>query len=382
MNGGGKRGSALVVAIWVVAVLAVFILNFAVEAKLQAGVNVYIRNRTHVDNLTNTGVAIAETIILNYGNVTEPADDESENELKEQLENNKWLREERELKFSNAVVTEPIAVDWKDPDGGTVTISIKFTESRGWNINMLYNGGDASYRDIWENILAVANVPEEYWDELICSWNDWRDPDDTVTAYESATGGEQAYYRDELEYRDGEKHYKPRNGEITDLKELAKVKGFRDYPAVLTGGVINPEAKGDDQVRVSSILGMLTVYGNCKIPVNSASRELLLTVPGIDGDEDIVDAILESREEPEDPRARTLGDDDYGRFKTWADMQNRTHGQIQARASEYLTFDSSSTSGYFEIEITGAMGDISHTVRAVARVDNSKIKYIRWQEDP
>ena len=35
---------------------------------------------------------------------------------------------------------------------------------------------------------------------------------------------------------------RPRNGPIPDIHELAYVRGFRDYPQVLTGGVINPWA--------------------------------------------------------------------------------------------------------------------------------------------
>ncbi|MBR1871375.1 MAG: general secretion pathway protein GspK [Kiritimatiellae bacterium] len=383
-----KRGSALLIALWVIMVLGVFIMNFAVDARLQASVNVYVRNRTHVDNLTKAGVAIAETIMLNYNDVTEPPEDETIEDIQEKMEENKWLREERDLKFSSAVTTEPIELDWLDPEGGSVTISIKFMEAQGWNINNLYSGGDANYRTIWENIFSACGIPDDYWDELICSWNDWRDDDDSVSAQGEGVGGEQAYYRDELEYRDGEKHYKPRNGEITDLEELAKVKGFRDYPVVLTGGVINPEEKESDQIRVLPILDVLTVYGNNKIPVNAASRKVLLTVPGIgDPDDpeaasDIVDAILEMREEPDPDEKKSLSDDDYGHFKNFADLQNRLSEQIDAAAAQYLTFDTSSTSGNFDVAITGKKGDITHTIKAIARVEDGKIKYIRWQEDP
>lgn len=387
MKNALKRGSALLIALWVILVLGVFIMNFAVEAKLQAGVNIYIRNRTHVDNLTKAGVAIAETIILGYNNADEEPEDETIEELLEKMEDNKWLREERDLKFRSEVVTEPIVIDWKDPDGGSVTITVKFEEAQGWNINNLYAGGDANYQLIWDNIFTYAagmdledNDQRRIADELVCSWCDWRDGDDALSSHGEAEGGEQAYYRDELEYRDGEKRYKPRNGAIIDLKELAKVKGFRDYPAILTGGVLNPDAKENDQIRVSSIRSVLTVYGNNKIPVNAAGRDLLMTVPGIDGDPDIVEAILEMREEPDEDEGQSK--DDYGRFKNWADMQNRCSDQIDAQASEYFTFDTSSTSGNFDITITGRLGDITHTVKATARVEDSKIKYIRWQEDP
>ena len=37
---------------------------------------------------------------------------------------------------------------------------------------------------------------------------------------------------------------------------------------------------------------------------------------------------------------------------------------------------------YFDVKITGRLGDITHTVKAVALVSNRTVKYIRWQEDP
>lgn len=375
-----RNGSALVVAIWTIAVLAIFIMNFAVEAKLQAGVNVYMRNRTHVDKLTETGIAIAETIMLGYQDVQSAPDDEEEEDLLEKLEQDKWLREKRELK-NGSLVTEPIAVDWRDPDGGIVTIEIKSKEAK-WNINELYAGGNSNYRDIWTYILAQAGVPEEGWDELICGWNDWRDEDDSVSAYESFTGGESAYYRDEMQYEEGEKRYKPRNGPIIDLRELARVKGFRDYPVVLTGGVWNADARTEDQIRVRPILDFFDVFGSGKININAAPREVLMSLPGVDEDnmgETVVDAILELRERPETMDSSSRSDDDYGPFRDWADLVNRLEDSIAPEAQSYVIFEPES---YFDVKITGRLGDITHTVKAVALVSNKTVKYIRWQEDP
>ena len=37
---------------------------------------------------------------------------------------------------------------------------------------------------------------------------------------------------------------------------------------------------------------------------------------------------------------------------------------------------------FFEISITGESLGITHTVKAVAIVQDGKVRYIRWQEDP
>ena len=190
---------------------------------------------------------------------------------------------------------------------------------------------------------------------------------------------------------------KPRNGEISDLKELAMVKGFREHPAVLTGGVINPEDREQDQIAVKSILGYFDVIGTGKVNVNAASKEILMAIPGISDDldtsssfsangEEIVQAIIDYRKEPSAAEARETKfykDEDYGSFRDFSDLQSRiqekTGNEIGNEASSYLIY---APETYFEITIVGASAGITHTVKAVAMVQDDRIRYIRWQEDP
>ena len=183
----------------------------------------------------------------------------------------------------------------------------------------------------------------------------------------------------------------------SDLKELAMVKGFREHPVVLTGGVINPDEKEENQITVTSILGYFDVIGTGKVNVNAASREVLMALPGIADDldtsssfaakgEEIVDAIIDNRKAADAATAtetKFYNDDDYGSFKDFNDLQTRiqekTGNDIGNEASNYLIY---APETYFEITITGASAGISHTVKAVAMVQDSKVRYIRWQEDP
>lgn len=174
------------------------------------------------------------------------------------------------------------------------------------------------------------------------------------------------------------------------------LKGFREHPAVLTGGVINPEEKESDQIAVKSILGYFDVIGTGKVNVNAASREILMAIPGIADDlestgsfaaagEEIVQAIIDYRSEPDASAADKtfFKDEDYGSFKDFSDLQNRildkTGASVGNEASNYLIY---APETYFEITIVGASAGITHTVKAVAMVQDSKVRYIRWQEDP
>ena len=358
-----RRGSALVTVIWVVAVLSLIVMNFAAEAKLQSVVNRHTTERVRVNSLTDAGKVIAEVILTDYQNVSEAPEDQSLDDMEEEFQEDRWIQEKRALKGSSSVDTGMIALDVKDPDSGTVSVHIEAKETK-LNINTLWSGGNQNWLEIWENILAACNVPEEYWNELICSWNDWRDPDDALSQdlldeYPRGEGGEAEYYKEELKSEDGTMEFepcKPRNGEISDLKELAMLKGFREHPVVLTGGVINPEDKEEDQITVKSILDYFDVIGTGKVNVNAASKEILLAIPGIADDlnsnssfaadgEEIVQAIIDYRSELSAAEAKDTKfykDEDYGSFKDFSDLQSRiqekTGNDIGNEASSYLIY--------------------------------------------
>ena len=404
MMKNNRTGSALVTVIWVVAVLSLIVMNFAAEAKLQSVVNRHTTERVRVNSLTDAGKVIAEVILTDYQNGSEAPEDQSLDDMEEEFQEDRWIQEKRALKGSSSVDTGMIALDVKDPDSGTVSVHIEAKETK-LNINTLWSGGNQNWLEIWENILAACNVPEEYWNELICSWNDWRDPDDALSQdlldeYPRGDGGEAEYYKEELKSEDGTMEFepcKPRNGEISDLKELAMLKGFREHPVVLTGGVINPEDKEEDQIVVKSILEYFDVIGTGKVNVNAASKEILLAIPGIADDlnnnssfaadgEEIVQAIIDYRSElgaAEAKDTKFYKEEDYGSFKDFSDLQSRiqekTGNDIGNEASNYLIY---APETYFEITIVGASAGISHTVKAVAMVQDSKVRYIRWQEDP
>lgn len=418
----GKKGSAIVGAIWVLAVLSILIATYAVDAQLQTRINLYLQERVRVDHLTDAGIAIAEVIMLDYQNVTVPSTDKSsvssESDVEEYLEKDRWYWEKVDLKDNRECSTGAVPVDALNPGGGTVTVKIKPIESQ-WNINNLYAGGDANYAKIWEAVLAASGVPEEYWDGIVDGWCDWRDEDSAVTGEE---GAEDEFYKnaydDFINGRDIDRNrnYLPasRNGEISDLDDLMHIKGFNEHEdepinaqALLDGGILNPLAKKDDQITVKGLRRYFTVFGSGKVNANIADKDILVTVPGIwqpsssystgshpsfsesdvSNATDIADAIVEIRATGN--RRENVGgsamDDDVGTFKDWSDLQSRVQDAIgggtyiQQEAEQYLSY---TPEKFFEVSITGESLGITHTVKAVAIVQDSKIRYIRWQEDP
>lgn len=401
-----RKGSALLMALWTIAILSVMVISFAYEAHQQSGVNLYVRERNRVNRLTDAGKAIAEVVLLKFKDAPEWTEDQ---DLEALLEDDRWVREKQDLKRGQCSIG-PIVLDEDDPDSGTITIEIQSVnsgETGAININNLYKGGgDSKYMERWWMIFQYHNIPEELdtekdgkinlWNILIASWDDWRDEDDTVTAIDSEEAGAESKWYEEYEEEEkieDEDKRRPRNGPIPDTHELAYLRGWREYPAVLTGGVINPWAKKDEQIKVQGIEGLFTTVGTSKIILNNNTTiETLITIPGVyDAPEDkdsldeskaVAQAILEAlRTMPEDydvDESRT-----WWPFKDWQDLVRRLddlNEDIGSEANQYLSFSPDDTTVY-KIKIVGESMGMQHEVNAECYIRDSKVRYIEWRED-
>ena len=421
-----RKGSALVMVLWTVAVISVLVISFAGEAKLQSAANVYMRERVHMDHLIDAGRVLAEMVIATHQKVADYSEDENIDEL---LEDDRWIREKRQLKTTGSSATiGPIIVDEKikGREGyhagpvddstdelvgrGTVTVEIESVgggEGGGpkFNINNLYPKGNPHYAEIWQNILYWAGVPEDDHEYFMNAWIDWRDDDDVKMGDygdNQKDGGEIEYYEDLIKDANSRKEdgkideevYKPRNGPIHDLKELAKIGPFRQHPGLLTGGVYNPEAREEDQIVVSNITEVLTVFGGDKININLASKNVLMCIPGIrstDDPEDNEDAELISQAIIDwrggidmEGNAVDLEEEETGTLiKDWSKLQEITEDEIGKEAQEYIGFTGGQGDGaLYRITITARSVGMTHVVKAKMTIKESKPVYLEWAEDP
>ena len=395
MRKGSRKGSALVAVIWLLAVLSILIASYAVDAHLQTRVNIYLRERVAVDHLTDAGLAIAEVILTEYQNVQDAS---SETDLAQMQQDDRWYNEKRLLKSQGGqeVSTGAIPVDALNTEGGTVTVTIRPIESK-------------------MNILVLSGIPKDYWDGIVDGWCDWRDTDGTMTGDNGAESDfySQAY-QDFIDGRDEEKNknYKPkaRDGEIVDLEELKSIKGFNEYQekpinadAILNGGVLNPSEDEPDQIVITNGLSkFFSVYGSGKINVNAVKDPIVLAaIPGVfQGDnpenedpDDIAEAmtnamqIVELREamptNGKNPLIASEDDtNDTGAYKDFANLQERMQEvglEIQNEASTYFAFQPDK---FFEVTVVGQSFGIVHKIVAIALVQDGKVRYLRWQEDP
>ena len=405
-----RRASALLMALWIIAVLSIMVLSFASEAHLQTGINIYVRERNRVNRLVDAGRILAEVVISDYSSVSEWSEDEDAEQL---FEDDRWYKAKRDLKSGRPCVIGPILVDEENPESGTVKVDIRIT--RGLNINELTPDGDNNWRLRWEILLTkICGIPEDYEVEaydsqhhsrsrfklvglLVASFADWVDADDNATSMDGEDcGAESTWYEEEYEDNkvdDEDKRY-PRNGAIPDIKELSYIRGFRDFPVVLTGGVLNPEDDPKDQITVRGIADMFNTLGSAKVYVNDCTRDELLTIPGIFNEEDeddleksteVIDAILGARsEEPDYDVDESLN---WWQYKDFQDLQQRVadyggnNAQVGTEASNYLLFKPDDTT-IFEITIECESMGMTRSVKAKAYLKDKDVRYVEWEEDP
>jgi len=365
-----RSGSALIVALWTIALLSMLVMSFALDAMLEGRIGTYVRQRRRVDYLTQSGVAIAEMLLAKQTSVSSASSSDSTDD--------RWRDHALRLKRGQtAVIDEPIG-------DGVVHVEM-IPEPARWNINILVG---SAYDVVWEQIFTAAGIPQDYFSGLIDCWNDWVDEDSIPLK----DGAEDDYYGSL------DPPYKARNKPLDTVGELQYVKGF--VKAILDGGVLNPEEKNKElQITVKGIRELFTTYGDGKINVNAAPREVLMTIPGVD--EITAGAIVEERE------GRSAGVSSTGRssgktaasatktassskassaitdepqdysFSTVGDFVSRVPG-LDANVANYVSVGSTT----FRLVIEGQAAGITHKIQAIAVYENNQVRYLQWREDP
>ena len=445
-------------ALWLIAVLSVMVLSFAYEARQQAGLDVYIRERNRVRRVIDSGRMLAEVVLTGFKNAAEPEINSGVPDWSEAFEDDRWCVEKYELKQSKKCKIGPLTLEEpEEEDDGvervTLTVEISQQNASGKiDINSLVPDADGQYVLRWQTILQDAGISDEIEVEvedadrggtkkhnlqnlLIASWKDWTDEDDTVSAGpvtddesdpQEDDGAEKTWYeerQEEDEIPEKDRRYPP-NGPIKKLEELSYIRGFRDFPSVLTGGLLYPKEKeSEDNPRFTGIMNRFKISGGKKIAITDATTaEDLATIPGF-FPEDFEDAgdIEDCRELRETViavlKVMPEDDDDIDRTRSWwpykdlSDMRKRIDDfgcdvELPESVSEYIDFSetgsAASSSGKsstksdkkgnksggggeqtcFEIKITGRSLGMTYSVRAVAYVESDSVVYTEWIEDP
>ena len=298
-----KRGSALIIVLWVIALLSVLIGGFAYDMHIEAKIVSYVRKKLKAEYLAKAGIEYAQALLARSSEIKGKADTE-------ETRGKWWYTDAKRLRqgYSIMGLTEKLGE-------GSFTLDI-MPEPALRNINALRD-------DDWERIFKLSGVPEDQWPELVDCFNDWRDMDDQPNLDGAETDD---YYsrldppykaRGHISRKDGSLSQtsttRPatnstatsltRSGSTTTtsagnlanldtVEELLLIKGFTH--AILYGGYI--EAGDTNSAYMTGIADLLTAIPETgeQVNINAATKRVLMTLPGID--DTLADAIISERE--------------------------------------------------------------------------------------
>ncbi|MDI6774139.1 MAG: type II secretion system protein GspK [Verrucomicrobiota bacterium] len=338
-----RDGSALIVVVWVVSLLAMVVSSFAFEAFVEAKITTYYRNRLKTQCLARSGVEIAKMLMTRSDELTRKQTD--------MTEKSRWYSAAKNLSDGLAVcgLTEPLG------DGAIVMDIVPEPARR--NVNLLRSEDD------WERVLAVGDITEDLglWPVLIESFLDWTDADSTPRRDGAETDDHYATLTPP---------YRVKNGPLDTVEELLLIRGWK--PVLLFGGVLNTARKDEEPIRISGIGDLLTTYGDGKVNVNAASRRALMTLPGID--DATADFIIAEREAGQEAEGAEKPDTS---FQSVSDFFARVPGLEGATLTPHITTGSK----IFRITSVGTVGAVKNTVSCIVSRDGKNMKILRWREE-
>jgi general secretion pathway protein K len=315
-----KQGSALILVLWTVILITLLIGSFAFEMHIEAKIATLQRQRFKAREMAQAGFEYARAILATQ---LETDDDNAE-------------AEEDEFQLAAARIRRGLNLEglsYALPDG-TFSLSIRH-ENAKHNINKLES-------EDWDLLLEQSGFDETTRSVLYDCYLDWTDEDD-LHELNGAESDDEFYE---------EQNYRCKNAAVESIRELALIKNFTQ--TVLEGGTT------EEGETVIGLTDQLTVWGDGRININSASRETLLTF--LDLDELEIDELLSRRDGIDG-----LSDTEDDGF----DSLNET-----GLSKKEFTTDSQ----WMQIISLAQTEQFTYEIRAIVYLDRSELQILEWEE--
>ncbi|MDA3875030.1 MAG: type II secretion system protein GspK, partial [Kiritimatiellae bacterium] len=328
-----RTGSALMLALITIVVLSTLMVSFLFRIQLESDLAARARFGMKAEHLARGGQEYAKWILLK----SLRAGNEPEEDMEE-----RFFVATKNLQQGVAISEYAI-----ETQSGRILLSITPETSRR-NINQL---SDAD----WEQMLENIGLPNRHHARLIACFKDWTDADEATLLL-----GAEA---DDPHYQDLELPVK--NGPVESLNELGMIKGFTR--SILHGGNLD-EFYDEPETQVTGILPLVSVYGDGSVNLNSAPRDVLMTVSGIR--EEQVDRLIEGRWGPD--QIPGTEDDGYP-------------NAAQAMSVAGLPADAQSTFStsdlrWVRVSSIGESGPVRKGIHAIYEFSGNQLTLLSYQE--
>jgi len=257
------------VALWVLIILSLIVGSFAFEIQLEARLVSHKRKKFRAEMMAYSGIEYARAMLdqrakANQLEIEDMGDEDTDGFLQAALFIKRGLSTTSTIELGK----------------GTFSVTLESAEA-GRNVNLLT-------RNEWLDILEMANVDATEWDTMIDCLADWTDPSDEHRL--DGAESDDPFYQDQ--------GYPVKNGPLDSIEELLLVKGWG--PDILYGKEADEETDA-----IFGIAEILTVWGDGKVNLNTASTDLLLSYSEYEDWE--LEGVMEARK-GEDGEAGTPDD--------------------------------------------------------------------------
>jgi general secretion pathway protein K len=331
-----KSGSALIVALWMLIILSLLVGSFAFEMNIEAGITSYYRKRMKTQYLSRAGIEYAKLMLAKSFKAKKEAPEEDEDE-------------ETYIHALNLQKGMGVSGLTQELGDGKFLVDILPEQGRR-NVNTMTD-------EDWEEVLDQGNVPQEEWPDLIDCFQDYIDEGD-----EHQLNGAES---DDEFYM--ERNYECKNAPLDTVDELTLVKGFTQ--AIVFGGP-SEEKDGDPYPGIAPLL---TTWGDGKVNVNTASREVLLTLPGIE-DFDVDDIINGRAGEDEEPGTKDDGWESVDAVMAKLGLGGKDAEAVQSRIT-------TTERTFVRVISKGEIEGIRSGIWAVFQADASGVIPLFWREE-
>src|SRR4030042_6882303 len=243
-----QEGVALIMVLWVIAVLSVVVLEFSFAMRTEVHITKNYKEELQLYAIVQGGIqrAIAELIYKH---------DPKVQQLRKTLTSEEVPSEKKEWMTDGRSYLIPF-------DQGTCEIKV-MSEAGKVNINLV---SDSMLR----KIITLLGVEAEAKDMVVDSIWDWRDPDD----FYRLNGAEESYYQSLKE------PYRCKNASLDSIEELLLVRGVNQ--ALYNGRSDIKKGEGGERVGQAGWKDIFSIYSpSGQIDINSAPPVVLKVVLAI-----------------------------------------------------------------------------------------------------
>jgi len=263
-----KEGAALLVALWVLIILSLIVGSFAFEIQLEAMLVSHKRKKFRAEMMAHSGIEYARAILDKQAEAKEL-------EIEDMGEDQDGFMQAA-LHIKRGLSTTS-SIQLGD---GSFSVTLESAEA-GRNVNLLT-------REEWLEILEMANMPSTEWDSMIDCLEDWIDEGDLHQL--NGAESDDPFYQD--------RGYPVKNGPLDSIEELLLVKSWGE-------DILYGKGEDEDGDAIFGIANLLTVWGDGKVNLNTASTDVLLSYAEYEDWE--LESVMEARN-GEDGEAGTLDD--------------------------------------------------------------------------